>query len=325
MLIFFAILLAFYLDLLWGDPPWLLHPVVLMGHCITRAETLLRRILPKTERGSLIAGLVLCSLLPLLVLFLTGLACYWATRLHPLAGFALQAFWCWQALALRGLRTEAEQVHAALALEDLPKARKQLSRIVGRDTEELSEQAVIRATVETLSENFTDGVLAPLLYMTLGGAPLALCYKSINTMDSMIGYKTARYLYFGRAAARLDDVVNYLPARLGALLWIFAAALLREDAQAAWQIWRRDRRRHASPNAAQTEAACAGALGISLAGEAHYFGERYDKPEIGDALRPPEANDILRTIRLLYTASLSALLLLMAALAIYLNYRGGFL
>ena len=149
----------------------------------------------------------------------------------------------------------------------------------------------------------SDGVIAPLLYMLLGGAPLALTYKAINTMDSMLGYKNEKYLYFGRAAAKLDDVANYIPSRLAALLWIMAAAFTRNDAKGAWRIWRRDRRNHASPNSAQTESACAGALGVQLAGPAYYFGEYYPKPTIGDPLRPIEPEDILRADRMMYVAS----------------------
>ena len=164
-----------------------------------------------------------------------------------------------------------------------------------------------KAAVETVAENASDGVIAPLLYMLLGGAPLALTYKAINTMDSMVGYKNEKYLYFGRAAAKLDDVANYIPSRLAALLWIMAAAFTRNDAKGAWCIWRRDRRNHASPNSAQTESACAGALGVQLAGPAYYFGEYYPKPTIGDPLRPIEPEDILRADRMMYVASAFAL------------------
>ena len=181
---------------------------------------------------------------------------------------------------------------------------------MGRDTQRLDEAGITRAAVETVAENFSDGVLAPLFYLLLGGAPLALCYKAINTMDSMIGYKNERYLYFGRCAAKLDDAANWLPARLSALLLVLASALLGEDAQGAWRIWRRDRRNHASPNSAQTEAAMAGALGIQLAGPAWYFGEKYDKPTIGDVKRPVEPNDILRADRLLYGGGVLGLVLL---------------
>ena len=172
-----------------------------------------------------------------------------------------------------------------------------------------SPAAVTRAAVETVAENASDGVIAPLLYMLLGGAPLALTYKAINTMDSMLGYKNEKYLYFGRCAAKLDDAANWLPSRLAALLWVAAAALTGNSARGAWRIWRRDRRRHASPNSAQTESACAGALGVQLAGPAYYFGEYYDKPTIGDPLREIEPRDILRANRMMYAESLLALVL----------------
>ena len=193
--------------------------------------------------------------------------------------------------------------------QDLPAARKAVARIVGRDTQNLTAEGVTKAAVETVAENASDGVIAPLLYMLLGGAPLALTYKAINTMDSMLGYKNQKYLYFGRAAARLDDAANYLPSRLAGLLWVAAAALTGSSARGAWKIWRRDRRNHASPNSAQTESACAGALGVQLAGPAYYFGEYYDKPTIGDALRSVEPKDILRADRMMYAESLLALAL----------------
>ena len=227
--------------------------------------------------------------------------------LHPLLGLAVQMFWCGQALAAKGLVQESTNVYVELKKGSLPAARKAVSRIVGRDTEALTAEGVTKAAVETVAENASDGVIAPLLYMLLGGAPLALTYKAINTMDSMLGYKNEKYLYFGRAAAKLDDVANYIPSRLAALLWIMAAAFTRNDAKGAWRIWRRDRRNHASPNSAQTESACAGALGVQLAGPAYYFGEYYPKPTIGDPLRPIEPEDILRADRMMYVASAFAL------------------
>ena len=196
-----------------------------------------------------------------------------------------------------------------LVRNDLSAARKAVSRIVGRDTQNLTAEGVTKAAVETVAENASDGVIAPLLYMLIGGAPLALTYKAINTMDSMLGYKNEKYLYFGRAAAKLDDVANYIPSRLAALLWVAAAAFTGNDAKGAWRIWRRDRRNHASPNSAQTESACAGALGVQLAGPAYYFGEYYPKPTIGDALRPIEPQDILRANRMMYAASMLAVVL----------------
>lgn len=307
--ILIAMAAGFGLDLLFGDPAWLPHPVVLMGRCITALEKRLRRCFPQTPKGELWAGAVLAALLPLGTLAVSGGACLLAARLHPLLGLGLQSFWCGQALAVKGLASESRAVYRQLAAGDLPAARKAVSRIVGRDTQSLSAEGVTKAAVETVAENFSDGVAAPLLYMLLGGAPLALTYKAINTMDSMLGYKNEKYLYFGRAAAKLDDAANFLPSRLAALLWIAASGLTGGSVSGAWRIWRQDRRKHASPNSAQTESACAGALGVQLAGPAYYFGMLYEKPTIGDALRPIEAEDILRANRTMYAASVLALCL----------------
>ena len=309
MLIFWAVLGGFLLDALFGDPAWLTHPVVLMGRCISALEKHLRTALPKTPRGELAGGAAVAAVLPLGTLAVTGLACWAAARLHPALGLALQMLWCGQALAAKGLAQESRNVYKELAKGDLPAARRAVARIVGRDTQNLTAAGVTRAAVETVAENASDGVIAPLLYMLLGGAPLALTYKAINTMDSMLGYKNEKYLYFGRCAAKLDDAANWLPSRLAALLWGAAAALTGSSARGAWRIWRRDRRRHASPNSAQTESACAGALGVQLAGPAYYFGEYYDKPTIGDPLREIEPRDILRANRMMYAESLLALVL----------------
>ena len=289
MLIFWAVLGGFLLDALFGDPAWLPHPVVLMGRCISALEKHLRTALPKTPRGELAGGAAVAAVLPLGTLAVTGLACWAAARLHPALGLALQMLWCGQALAAKGLAQESRNVYKELAKGDLPAARRAVARIVGRDTQNLTAAGVTRAAVETVAENASDGVIAPLLYMLLGGAPLALTYKAINTMDSMLGYKNEKYLYFGRCAAKLDDAANWLPSRLAALLWVAAAAL--------------------TGNSAQTESACAGALGVQLAGPAYYFGEYYDKPTIGDPLREIEPRDILRTNRMMYAESLLALVL----------------
>ena len=307
MLTALAVLGGFGLDLLLADPAWMPHPVVGMGKAIAALESGLRRLFPATPAGERAAGRVLAAVLPVGTFALTAGALALAYRLHPAAGFGLELLWCWQALALRGLAGESGKVYAELARDDLPAARKAVSRIVGRDTAALTAEGVTKAAVETVAENFSDGVAAPLLYLLIGGAPLGLAYKAVNTMDSMVGYKNKRYIDFGRAAAHLDDAANFLPARLAALLWIAAAGLGGFDAQNAWRIWRRDRLRHASPNSAQTESACAGALGVQLAGPAFYFGEYYDKPTIGDSSRPVEPADILRANRMLYLAGFLAL------------------
>ena len=307
MMTVWAVLGGFVLDALFGDPAWLPHPVVYMGKAISKLEKFLRPRLPKTPQGELLGGAIVAFCLPVGTFLLTGLVCWGAARLHPLLGLAVQMFWCGQALAARGLVQESTNGYKELKKPDLPGARKAVSRIVGRDTAELTAEGVTKAAVETVAENASDGVIAPLLYMLIGGAPLALTYKAINTMDSMLGYKNEKYLYFGRIPAKLDDAANYLPSRLAALLWVAAAAFTHNDAKGAWKIWRRDRRNHASPNSAQTESACAGALGVQLAGPAYYFGQYYPKRTIGDALRPIEPEDILRANRMMYVASSFAL------------------
>ena len=312
MRILSAAVCGFVLDLLLGDPAWLTpaHPVVLMGKAITALEKCLRALFPKTPQGEYSAGLVLALFMSVGTYTVCTLILHALDALSPPLAFALELIWCWQALAVKDLRAEAMCVQRALESEGLDSARKAVSRIVGRDTEALSAAGVARAAVETVAENFSDGVIAPLFWMMLGGAPLALCYKAVNTMDSMLGYKNARYLRFGRAPAKLDDAANYLPARLAALLLIAAAWPMGEDAQSAFRIWRRDRRKHASPNSAQCEAAMAGALGVRLGGPARYFGVRHEKPWLGDQRREIAPDDIRRACRLEYAGAVLGLIAL---------------
>ncbi len=307
MRIILLMLGGFILDGIFGDPAWLVHPVVIMGKAITALEKFLRRRLPNTPEGERLGGRILAMALPVGTLLITGGVCWLFYRISPILGFAIELLWCAQALAAKGLAQESTNVYRELVKGDLPASRRAVSRIVGRDTAELTSEGVTKAAVETVAENASDGVIAPLFYMMLGGAPLALVYKAINTMDSMVGYKNEKYLNFGRAAAKLDDAANYLPSRIAALLWIASAALTGNDAKSAWRIWRRDRRKHASPNSAQTESACAGALNVQLAGPAAYFGKYYDKPTIGDAVRAIEPKDILRANTMMYVASVLGL------------------
>ena len=307
MRIILLMLGGFILDGIFGDPAWLVHPVVIMGKAITVLEKFLRKRLPNTPEGERLGGRILAMALPVGTLLITGGVCWLFYRISPILGFAIELLWCAQALAAKGLAQESTNVYRELVKGDLPASRRAVSRIVGRDTAELTSEGVTKAAVETVAENASDGVIAPLFYMMLGGAPLALVYKAINTMDSMVGYKNEKYLNFGRAAAKLDDAANYLPSRIAALLWIASAALTDNDAKSAWRIWRRDRRKHASPNSAQTESACAGALNVQLAGPATYFGKYCDKPTIGDAVRAIEPGDILRANKMMYTASLLGL------------------
>ena len=294
-----ALAAGFLLDQILGDPRWMPHPVRAMGWCIQRGEALLRRAFPQTPGGERLAGAVLALSLPVGTFFLAAGAICLAGWVHPLAGFLLEAFWYNQILAAKGLRQESGLVYDALKRGDLEGARKAVSMIVGRDTQHLDETGVTKAAVETVAENTSDGVVAPLLFAAIGGAPLGLAYKAVNTLDSMIGYKNDAYLHFGRFAARQDDLWNFLPARISGVAMVLVAYLLGFDGKNAARIFCRDRLCHKSPNSAHTEAACAGALDIQLAGDAYYFGVLHHKPTIGDPLRPVEAEDIPRAGRLM--------------------------
>ena len=301
---------GFLLDLLLGDPEWFPHPVVMMGRVIVRLEKVLRGSFSDTPEGRRRAGMVLAAVLPAGTFFISLLIIKLAGLIHPSLGYTAAGIWCWQALAMCCLKKESENVRRKLTSGTLAEARKAVGRIVGRDTGELSDAGVTRAAVETVAENFSDGEIAPLFYMLIGGAPLALAYKAVNTMDSMVGYKNEDYIDFGRAAAKLDDAANFLPSRLAAILLIAAAPLVGLDGKNAFRIWRCDRRKHASPNAAQTEAAMAGALHVQLAGPASYFGERVEKPYIGDPDRPIDPEDIRRANRLMYAAGFLGILVM---------------
>lgn len=298
-----ACIAGFLLDFLFGDPVWLYHPVRIIGNFISFGEKALRRLFPKSPGGELAAGTVLWFLTAGLSFLIPSAVLAGAQIIHPALRFLVESFWCYQILAARCLVKESGKVYDRLKENDLPGARKAVSMIVGRDTENLTYEGVTKAAVETVAENTSDGVTAPLLFLLLGGAPLGFLYKAVNTMDSMLGYKNEKYLYFGRFPARMDDVFNYIPSRITALFMITSAFLTGMDGKNAWRIYLRDRRKHASPNAAQTEAVCAGALRIRLAGDAVYFGKLYKKEYLGDDLRPIEAEDIRRAGKLMYVTA----------------------
>lgn len=307
MLTLGALVLGFILDLLIGDPHFLYHPIRLVGNLISVTEKGLRKIFPKTEKGEMTAGVFLVLIVTGISTAVPCLLLYGARRLNPWLYFTVQTVMCYQLLATRSLKDESMKVCDRLKAEDLPGARYAVSMIVGRDTQVLDETGVTKAAVETVAENTSDGIIAPMLFLAIGGAGLGYFYKSINTMDSMVGYKNEKYLYFGRAAAKLDDVVNFLPSRISALLMIAACTFTGLDRKNAFRIWKRDRFNHASPNSAQTEAVVAGALGVQLAGDAWYFGTLCKKKTIGDAIRPVEYEDIRRANRLLYGTAVLAL------------------
>ncbi len=335
-----AVLIGFVLDLIFGDPSTPLHPICLIGSLIAKLEKGIRRLTcnkkskeqdvhplgeVQNRQGAELAGGALMAIL--VILISTGIPlvllciCY---RFVFWLGVALEAVLCFFLFAVKSLKKESMNVKHALESDtgDSDKAldagRKAVARIVGRDTQALSKEGVVKAAVETVAENFSDGVFAPMVYMILGGGVLGIAYKSINTMDSMVGYKNDRYLYFGRFAAKLDDIVNYIPSRLAALFLIAAAPIAGLDGRNALKIWRRDRRNHASPNSAQTESAAAGALHVQLAGDAYYFGKLYKKPFIGDDDRPIETEDIVRINTLMVTASVLSLLVMTVIKAIFL-------
>ena len=299
MVLLTAIILGFVLDFIFGDPRWLPHPICFIGKLISITEKAVRRFCGEKPEGLLMGGFVLV----VIVLTVTFAVPYFILTLaemySPVLAFAVETFMFYQIFAMRSLKEASLQVYDGLKSGDLQEARKKLSWIVGRDTAELTDEEVAKAAVETVAENTSDGVIAPLFFMFIGGAPLAFLYKAINTMDSMVGYKNDKYLYFGRCAAKLDDVANFIPARISGLLMVAAAYFLNMDASGSWRIFKRDRRHHLSPNSAMTESAAAGALGIKLGG-GHFY--------IGDEVKKTDAEDIVKMNGLMYMTCILSIL-----------------
>ncbi len=313
------LILAFLLDLIIGDPYSMPHPIRLIGRMISTLEGKIRVKFSKNLRkGGVIMALivaVISTLIPLILLII----CY---KINLWLGAVVEGIMCFFLIAAKCLRLESMKVCRAAENGNIEAARKAVSMIVGRDTKPLDESGIIRAAVETVAENTSDGVTAPLFFMGIGGAPIGFFYKAVNTMDSMIGYKNEKYADIGRFAAKLDDVLNYLPSRLTAIIMVGISPILGLNTRNAFKIWRRDRRKHASPNSAQTESACAGALGIRLAGDAYYFGELHKKEFIGDELRKIECDDIRRANRLMYATTM---IMLMIAVIFRCFWVGGVL
>ena len=332
-----CILTGIVLDLLVGDPIGFIHIVIVIGRYISFLE---KKLYKDTDDDKTMEfkGSVIAFIVPVTVMILAGIVLVISFKIHPAVYFVIESFLCWQAVAARDLAYESMRVYKALngekiaipdfehggkivldavnksALEGedaqnllkkqkLENARRAVSLIVGRDTDSLDETGVIKAAVETVAENTSDGIIAPLFYMFLGGGALAVMYKAVNTLDSMLGYKNDKYMHFGSASAIQDDYWNYIPSRLSALLMCLAAFFTKMDHKNAYRIWKRDRYKHESPNSAQTESACAGALNIQLAGDASYFGHIKHKDTIGDSVRPVESDDIKRACRLMYATS----------------------
>lgn len=298
-------LVGFVIDIFVGDPYNFPHPIRAIGTLIAKLEKFVRERFKNLRKGGVFLALtvlIASTLVPLAVLFV----CY---KINIYLGLAVESVMCWQLVAARCLQKESMKVCRAVEEKDIEKARKAVSMIVGRDTDVLDETGIVKAAVETVAENTSDGVTAPIMYIAFGGAPLGFFYKAANTMDSMIGYTNEKYIDIGRFAAKLDDVLNFIPSRLTALVMILSAYMLGADGKNAARIWKRDRRKHASPNSAQTESVCAGALDIRLAGDAYYFGELHKKEFIGDDIRTPESEDIRRANRLMYCTSVIVLVI----------------
>lgn len=322
----FAFIAGFVLDLLIGDPHFIPHPVRLIGSLISFLDKRLncddgyniseKKInLIKYKRGMLLAFTVIFATFAISVIIIVA-----AYSINLYAGVIAEAVMTWQILATKCLRVESMRVYDALRTDGVDAGRRAVSMIVGRDTSVLDAAGVTRAAVETIAENTSDGVIAPMLYTAIGGPVLGFVYKAVNTMDSMLGYKNDKYMYFGRFAARLDDVVNFIPARISAYLMIAASFIggRQFDGRNAYRIFKRDRFNHASPNSAQTESVCAGALRVQLAGDAVYFGKIVKKKYIGDGLREIEYEDIKRANRLMYITAFLCELLSVAVMSLVL-------
>lgn len=320
-----SLITGYIIDLLIGDPKNIPHPICFIGNLISLCEKILRKIFHNNPKSLRIAGtlltivvLAISTLIPLAILLI-------ANKIHPIAQYIIESIMIWQILATKSLKTQSMYVYHSLKAQDIEKSRFNLSMIVGRDTANLNEKAIIKATVETIAENTSDGVIAPMIYCALGGATLGFAYKAINTMDSMIGYKNEKYRDFGRTAAKLDDFVNYLPSRICAWIMIFSSFLLRMNTKNAVKIWKRDKRKHKSPNSAQTESVCAGALEIQLAGDAVYGGTVHKKDFIGDKIREIEITDIKKANTLMLVTSLVSIGVITILKFVFLHYvLGGF-
>ena len=299
-----AIILGFILDLIFGDPYHLPHPICFIGNLISKTQKILLKIKVKQEKHKIWTGfllaLIVCTvsfIIPFFILFV-------AKKINFYLYFALEVLFFYQIFATKSLKVESTKVYTAVKSGDLGESRKYLSYIVGRDTMDLSETQITKATVETIAENTTDGIISPLFFMILGGAPLAFFYKAVNTLDSMVGYKNDKYLYFGRFSARLDDVLNFIPAIFTAKMMIISAFFMKLHWKNGIKIYKRDKYKHKSPNSGKTESVCAGALGVALGGNSVYFGKLVEKASLGDAIREITPEDIVLTNKIMYVTSI---------------------
>ena len=304
------ILIAFLLDCIIGDPQNPFHPIRLIGNSISWGIKAFKRMNIKSHIIQFVFGAALTIMIVCLSFAITRLITLGFYRINWWVGMIAEAVICYFLIAARALKVESMKVHNALIAGDLQGARKNLSLIVGRETHNLDEKGIVKAAVETIAENLSDGVMAPLIFIFIGGAPLGMAYKAINTLDSMIGYRNEDFEYFGKFAARLDDAVNFIPARISAFLMMLGSALVGGNTKGALRIYARDRHNHKSPNAAQTESVCAGALGLRLGGDSYYHGKLVRKPTIGDDINTPAPSHIKAANRLMYAAVVLAIVIL---------------
>ena len=293
---------AYIIDILIGDPRWCPHPVVIMGKGISYLERVIRTCF---SRGHLKAGgVILWFVVVLITYFVTWGIVAVSLRLHFLLGTAAMVLLASLTLATRSLYQESRLVMDHLNAGHIEEARRSLSMIVGRDTANLDEAGILRAVIETVSENLSDGIVAPMFYLAVGGLPLAMTYKAVNTLDSMVGYKDAKYIDIGCFSAKTDDVLNWVPARITGFIIVIASFILRFNWRDSWRIMRRDGRNHPSPNSGIPEAAVAGALGIQLGGKISYFRKIACKPTIGDRLKETDKKDVKKAWAIMFTSSL---------------------
>ncbi len=299
----YACFIGFILDMIFGDPYFLFHPIRVMGKMIQVLEKVFRKVFSSSSKGIMLAGVFFNVSVCVISVFTAFIIILWGYRLNVYFGVAVESVTCYFMIAAKSLKKESMKVYKKITSGDILGGRKALSMIVGRDTEKLDEKGIIKAAVETVSENLSDGVIAPIFYMLIGGGVLGVFYKAVNTMDSMVGYKNERYFLFGKFSAKLDDAVNFVPSRISAFMMILASFILGKDYKNAFRVFKRDRFNHSSPNSAQTEAVCAGALNIRLSGDAFYFGKLYKKPFIGDDIKSVAPQDIADVNRIMYLSS----------------------
>ena len=318
----YIIIGAFILDCLIGDPQNPVHPMRLIGSGISLGMAVYRKAKIKGHVIQFIAGMALALAIVGLSYIITVILTQGFYRLNYWLGITMETVICYFLIAPKALKDESMNVYRSLTAGNIDDARKNLSFIVGRDTQNLGVQAIVKAAVETVAENLSDGVIAPLIFIYIGGAPLGMAYKAVNTLDSMIGYRNDGFEYFGKFAARLDDIANFIPSRLSALLTILGSVFIGADVKGAIRIYIRDRYNHKSPNSAQTESVCAGALGLCLGGDNYYHGTFIHKPAIGDGIHEPAPEHIISANRLMYAATICSLALLTVIAAIFTIIRG---